>query len=197
MASSDSPASNQAPAPAGAAPTETPATHAAPDPPPPAWTLAAGGTIAHPRHRSAARPVAGARAGRRLPGAARPQARPRPRGDHESLSAAARATATVASCRLDASRVWCIRRDYGCAVKSKLVRIGNSFGVRLSRLALARAGFAAERPVKIRVARGRITIVADAGELATEARRQSVRVSERVARDAGFWESLADDEGWR
>jgi antitoxin component of MazEF toxin-antitoxin module len=82
-------------------------------------------------------------------------------------------------------------------MKSKLVRIGNSIGVRLPKQALARAGFAAERPVSIRVARGRITIVADAGELADEARRQSVRVSEQVARDAGFWESLADDEGWK
>ena len=49
-------------------------------------------------------------------------------------------------------------------MRSKLVRIGNSLGVRLPKQALARAGFAAERPVSIRVARGRITIVADAND---------------------------------
>jgi len=82
-------------------------------------------------------------------------------------------------------------------MKSKLVRIGNSMGVRLPKQALQRAGFAAERPVSIRVGRGRITIVADAGELADEARNQSRRVSERAAREAGFWEALADDTGWK
>jgi hypothetical protein len=69
--------------------------------------------------------------------------------------------------------------------------------VRLPRQALAKAGFAAERPVSIRVARGRITIQADAGELAAAARRQSLRVSEEPARDAGFWEELADESGWK
>jgi len=37
-----------------------------------------------------------------------------------------------------------------------------------------------EGPVKIRVGKGRITIEADTGELADEARRQPLRVSERV-----------------
>jgi antitoxin component of MazEF toxin-antitoxin module len=82
-------------------------------------------------------------------------------------------------------------------MKSKLVRIGNSFGVRLPRQALAKAGFATERPVSVRVARGRIVIEADSNELADEARRQSLRVSARPARDAGFWESLADESGWK
>ena len=77
------------------------------------------------------------------------------------------------------------------------MKIGNSLGVCLPRGVLARAGFAPERPVNIRVARGRITLSTDVESLAEEARRQSMRVSQRIAGKTGFWESLADDDGWR
>lgn len=81
-------------------------------------------------------------------------------------------------------------------MRSKIVQIGNSFGVRIAREMLRRAGLVAGQPIDVEVAKGRITIRPHHAELAAEARRQSLRVSSAAERDARAWESAADGEGW-